>query len=117
MSKSPLVTAKMCAYTYTSLQLIFFSQISETIFAAGQIGLDPAQMVLVDPKDQPSLSLIHTRTVLKACHAYLNSALCGMCYFTTEEAAWRAREAWKQVVVEICTCSLIPIPHSSSFNV
>ena len=80
-------------YTYTQ-----FSQISQTVFAAGQIGLDPARMVLVDLIDQPSLSLTHTRTVLKACHAHLNSALCGMCYFTTEEAAWRAREAWSQVM-------------------
>ena len=64
---------------------------------AGQIGLDPARMVLVDPKEQPSLSLTHTWTVLKACHAHLNSALCGICYFTSEAAAWRARDVWKQV--------------------
>ena len=88
--------------------LSIFAQISRTVFAAGQIGLDPARMVLVDPKEQPSLSLTHTWAVIKACHAHLNSALCGICYFTTEEAAWRAREAWKQVHVASPIPWLIP---------
>ena len=64
---------------------------------AGQIGLDPAHMKLVPILEQASLSLAHVQSVLKACHASLTSALCGVCYYTTEEAGWSARTALKEV--------------------
>ena len=67
------------------------------VFTAGQIGLRPAQMTLAAKTEQPSLSLTHVQCVLTACHAHLGSTLCGMCYFTTEEAGWAARQCWTEV--------------------
>ena len=72
-------------------------QIGELVHTAGQIGLAPGQMVLVKEEEQPSLSLTNTLTVLRACHTHFNSALCGMCYFTTEMAGWVAKETWSRV--------------------
>lgn len=67
------------------------------MLGAGQIGLDPAHMGLVLPLEQASLSLTHVKSVLKACHTSLTSALCGVCYYTTEQAGWSARTALAEV--------------------
>ena len=67
------------------------------VFTAGQIGLRPGQMVLAAETEQPSLSLTHVQSILTACHAHLGSTLCGVCYFTTEEAGWAARQCWTEV--------------------
>ena len=71
------------------------------MFTAGQIGLDPATMSLVSPSLQPSLALNHITTVLDASHTHLTSALCGICYYTTEEAGWIARMTWGKVSLHI----------------
>ena len=73
------------------------TQVSNVVFTAGQIGLRPAQMTLAAKTEQPSLSLTHVQCVLTACHAHLGSTLCGVCYFTTEEAGWAARQCWTKV--------------------
>ena len=67
------------------------------VFTAGQIGLRPGQMVLAAETEQPSLSLTHVQSILTACHANLGSTLCGVCYFTTEEAGWAASQCWTEV--------------------
>ena len=72
-------------------------QSSDIVFAAGQIGLHPGSMTLAGETEQPTLSLTHVQRVLGACHAHLGSALCGTCYFTTEEAWWAATQAWAKV--------------------
>ena len=72
------------------------------VFTAGQIGLQPATMTLAPPTDQPALSLTHVTSVLEANHAHLSSALCGLCYYTSEEAGWAARATWREVPA---TCS------------
>ena len=67
------------------------------VLLAGQIGLDPISMTLVPSPRQPSLALHHVTSVLEANHAHLNSALCGVCYYTTEEVGWAARMTWTEV--------------------
>jgi diphthine-ammonia ligase len=67
------------------------------VLLAGQIGLDPVSMTLVPSPRQPSLALHHVTSVLEANHAHLTSALCGVCYYTTEEAGWAARMTWTEV--------------------
>lgn len=67
------------------------------VFTSGQIGLHPSTMALALPLNQPSLSLTHVTSVLEALQACLGSALCGVCYFTTEEAGWAARTTWTEV--------------------
>lgn len=67
------------------------------VFIAGQIGLHPSNMTLAPPPNQPSISLTHTTAVLEANRANLGSTLCGICYFTTEEAGWTARMTWREV--------------------
>lgn len=69
----------------------------KVVFTAGQIGLQPANMNMVPPTNQPSVSLAHVTSVLEANHTHLGSAICGVCYYTTEEAGWAARMAWRQV--------------------
>ena len=63
-------------------------------------------MTLAAKTEQPSLSLTHVQCVLTACHAHLESTLCGVCYFTTEEAGWAARQCW----TEVRQASLVPPP-------
>lgn len=72
-------------------------QSSDIVFTAGQIGLHPGGMALAEEAEQPTLSLTHVQRVLGACHAHLGSALCGICYFTTEEAGWTATQTWAEV--------------------
>ena len=72
-------------------------QAGQLVFTAGQIGLEPATMTLASPSLQPSLSLTHLHSVLEANYSHLSSALCGVCYYTTEEAGWAARSSWTQV--------------------
>lgn len=71
------------------------------VFTSGQIGLHPSTMALAPPLNQPSLSLTHVTSVLEALQACLDSALCGICYFTTEEAGWAARTTWREVHVHL----------------
>ena len=58
-------------------------------------------MVLANEEEQPSLSLTHAFTVLRACHAHLDSALCGLCYYTHQKAGWLARKTWQLVKVVV----------------
>ena len=67
------------------------------MLSAGQIGLEPAGMSMVSTLQQASLSLAHVESVLRACHASLSSALCGVCYYTTGEACCTARRALQEV--------------------
>lgn len=72
-------------------------QAGEVVYTAGQIGLAPGTMQLVGEKEQPSLALTHAQVVLRACHTHLDSALCGLCYYTSEEAGRVAKATWNQV--------------------
>lgn len=85
-------------------------QVGQMVLSAGQIGLDPGHMTMVPPLEQASLALSHVQSVLKACHASLTSALCGVCYYTTEEGLWSARRATRMLVVRstelICFCRM-----------
>ena len=82
-----------CTHTHAHTH----TQGGKMVVIAGQIGLLPATMTLTPPTHQPSLSLTHVTSVLEANHASLGSALCGVCYCTTEEAGWAARVTWRKV--------------------
>ena len=54
-------------------------------------------MTLTTPLSQATLSLTHVQSVLESCDAHLTSALCGVCYYTSDEAGWNARQSWWKV--------------------
>ena len=57
-------------------------------------------MTMVPPVQQFHVSLAHVESVLKACGASLTSALCGMCYYTTEQGRYTATRALSEVCMD-----------------
>ena len=84
------------------------------VLLAGQIGLVPRTMTLAPSSQQPSLSLRHSCSVLEANHSHLTSALCGTCYYTTEEAGWAARMTWIEVTTPPFTTLIAPDTHAQT---
>ena len=63
-------------------------------------------MVLSGEEEQGPLALTHAQSVLGACHTHLNSAVAGVCYYTHQEARWRARQAWLEVSATLSVYAL-----------
>ena len=93
-------------YMYVVIVVANCLQVGDVVFGAGQIGLEPSTMTLATPSQQAPLSLTHVQSVLQSCDSHLTSALCGVCYYTTDEAGWCARQTWVQVGDYSCIPSL-----------
>ena len=119
------IPALLCPTRDLSLPSLPSLQAGRVVLTAGQIGLQPATMMLAPPTHQASLSLSHVCSVMEANHTSLHCTLCGLCYYTSEEAGWSARATWRKVrgtqgkrslYVNPAPSSLShPLPSSSSF--
>ena len=91
------IPALLCPTRDLSLPSLPSLQAGRVVLTAGQIGLQPATMMLAPPTHQASLSLSHVCSVMEANHTSLHCTLCGLCYYTSEEAGWSARATWRKV--------------------
>ena len=87
---------------FLSHTLVSLPQLGSLVVVAGQIGLLPHSMCLVEEPHQAALSLTHVLSILLANRADWSSCLGGTCFCTTLHHISVAKQAWRKVCPMCC---------------